>query len=75
MLHFMIVLVQCIKLNLSWIIKCLFLRNVEPLSCFDTKDLDIINKLKVPLKMRLKTIKKTHVFYGNKSAYYINLLT
>ena len=32
--HFVIVLIPYINLlNLSWIIKCLFLRNIEPLKC------------------------------------------
>ena len=31
--HFIIVIIPCINLlNLSWIIKCLFLRNMEPVS-------------------------------------------
>ena len=35
MQHFMIVLVPYINLlNLSWIIKCLFLRNMEPLKSY-----------------------------------------
>ena len=30
--HFMTVLISCVNLlNLYWIIKCLFLRNIEPL--------------------------------------------
>ena len=37
--HFIIVLMLYINLsNLSWIIKCLFLRNMEPLRSFDTLD-------------------------------------
>ena len=33
--HFMIVLIPCINLlNLSWTIKCLFLRDMVPLSCW-----------------------------------------
>ena len=35
--HFMIVLIPYINLlNLSWIMKCLFLRNMEPLSFVNT---------------------------------------
>ena len=36
MSYLMIALIPCINLlNLSWIIKCLFLRNMEPLSGLD----------------------------------------
>ena len=36
MSHFMIVSILIISLlNLSWIIKCVFLRNMEPLNCCD----------------------------------------
>ena len=34
--HFMIALISYISLlNISWIIKCLFLRNIEPLNSVD----------------------------------------
>ena len=53
--HFMIVLITYINLlNLSWIIKCLFLRNLEPLTFLCTTVITFSVRLTTSLMTRLK---------------------